>query len=163
MLTNVDDMDHSERMAPMSGMAQQLLVLASTVKETQVQAHLIHFNYEGSNFLSVHQFLKEQYEELLEEFDKLGEYVRSLDYMMPMCACGLKDMMHTSFKNVSSHDGKEMMATYLMNLELVCEIAMTIERTATELRALDIANYLGELCGKVNKAAWMVKATLRCG
>ena len=32
MLTNVDDMDHSERMAPMSGMAQQLLVLASTVK-----------------------------------------------------------------------------------------------------------------------------------
>ena len=102
-------------------------------------------------------------EELLEEFDKLGEYVRSMDYMMPMCACGLKDMMHKSFQNVSSYDGKEMLATYLMNLELVCEIAMKVEETATELRALDVAHYLAELCGKVNKAAWMVKATLRCG
>ena len=156
-------MDHSERMAPMSGMAQQLLVLASTVKETQLQAHLIHFNYEGTNFLSVHQFLKEEYDELLEEFDKIGEYVRSMDYMMPMCACGLKDMMHKSFQNVSSYDGREMLATYLMNLELVCEIAMKVEETATELRALDVAHYLSELCGKVNKAAWMVKATLRCG
>ena len=121
------------------------------------------FNYEGENFLSVHRFLKKQYEMLLEEFDTIGEYVRSLDYMMPMCACGLKDMMHQSFKNVSSYDGKEMLVVYLMNLELVCEIAMEIEKSATDLRALDIANYLGEICGKMNKAAWMVKATLRCG
>ena len=163
MFPTDSDMDHSERMAPMSGMAQQLLVLASTVKETQLQAHLIHFNYEGTNFLSVHQFLKEEYDELLEEFDKIGEYVRSMDYMMPMCACGLKDMMHKSFQNVSSYDGREMLATYLMNLELVCEIAMKVEETATELRALDVAHYLAELCGKVSKAAWMVKATLRCG
>ena len=124
MFPTDSDMDHSERMAPMSGMAQQLLVLASTVKETQLQAHLIHFNYEGANFLSVHQFLKEEYDELLEEFDKIGEYVRSMDYMMPMCACGLKDMMHKSFQNVSSYDGKEMLATYLMNLELVCELSL---------------------------------------
>ena len=27
--------------------------------------------------------------------------------------------MHKSFQNVSSYDGKEMLATYLMNLELV--------------------------------------------
>jgi len=163
MLSPEVEMNHSELSEPTSALAQHLLVLASTVKETQFQAHLIHFNYEGANFFSVHQFLKEEYDELLEEFDSIGEYVRSLDYMMPMCACGLKDMMHKSFKNVSSYDGREMLATYLMNLELICEIATCIEEKAAELKASDIANYLGELCGKVNKAAWMVKATLRCG
>tara|TARA_Y100000356_G_scaffold120540_1_gene113132 strand:- start:93 stop:584 length:492 start_codon:yes stop_codon:yes gene_type:complete len=162
MLNPEVDMDSDECMAPNSGLASQMVHLASTVKELQTQAHLIHFNYEGENFLSVHRFLKKQYEMLLEEFDTIGEYVRSLDYMMPMCACGLKDMMHQSFKNVSSYDGKEMLVVYLMNLELVCEIAMEIEKSATDLRALDIANYLGEICGKMNKASWMVKATLRC-
>ena len=157
------EMNHVEKMSPSSGLASQMVLLASTIKELQTQAHLIHFNYEGANFLSVHQFLKEQYDDLLEVFDQVGEYVRTLDYMMPMCACGLKDMMHQSFRNVESYDGKEMMAVYLMNLELVVEIALEIEKSATDLRALDIANFLGEVCGKANKAAWMVKATLRCG
>ena len=155
-------------MSPSSGLASQMVLLAATIKELQTQAHLIHFNYEGRNFLSetepLHQFLKEQYDDLLEVFDQVGEYVRTLDYMMPMCACGLKDMMHPrSFKSVESYDGKEMMAVYLMNLELVVEIALEIEKSATDLRALDIANFLGEVCGKANKASWMVKATLRCG
>ena len=33
------------------------------------------FQLRGANFLSVHQFLKEEYDELLEEFDKIGKYV----------------------------------------------------------------------------------------
>ncbi len=106
MLNPEVDMDSDECMAPNSGLASQMVHLASTVKELQTQAHLIHFNYEGENFLSVHRFLKKQYEMLLEEFDTIGEYVRSLDYMMPMCACGLKDMMHQSFKNVSLTTGR---------------------------------------------------------
>ena len=44
-----------------------------------------------------------------------------------------------------------------------CEVALKVEGTAPEIRALDVAHYLAELCGKVNKAALMVKATLRCG
>ena len=52
---------------------QQCISLASYLKELQTQAHLIHLNYEGSNFLGVHAFLKDQYEAHLEQFDALAE------------------------------------------------------------------------------------------
>jgi hypothetical protein len=36
--------------------------------------------------------LKDQYKAHLKQFDALGEFVRSMDYLMPMCGCGLKDL-----------------------------------------------------------------------
>ena len=61
---------------------QQCISLCAYLKELETQSHLIHLNYEGSNFLGVHAFLKDQYEAHLEQFDTLGEFVRSMDYLM---------------------------------------------------------------------------------
>jgi len=52
---------------------QQLISLMAYVHQLQVQSHLIHFNFEGSNFLGVHKFLGKQYEAHIEQFDKLGD------------------------------------------------------------------------------------------
>ena len=34
---------------------------------------------------------------------------------------------------------------------------------AAELKAIDVANYMAELMADTNKAAWFIKASLRCG
>ena len=54
---------------------QTLTGLAAYIHELQIQSHLIHLNYEASNFLAVHKFLKKQYELHLEEFDDVSEYI----------------------------------------------------------------------------------------
>ena len=143
---------------------QKLVLLASFAKELKTQSHLIHFNYEGSNFLEVHKFLKDQYEQHTAQFDQLGEFVRTLDYWMPMCSCGLKDALGPCFKNVESYDGKSMLSVYLQNLEGFSNMLKMVEPAAANCQAYDVANYLGELLGEVWKASWMIKATIRsCG
>ena len=142
------------------GFIQQCISLCSYLKELQTQAHLIHLNYEGGNFLGVHGFLKDQYEAHLEQFDTLGEFIRSMDYLMPMCHDGLMDAS-PDFKHVKSYKPTEMLTVYYKNLEELGMKTKKLEPVAAKIKAIDIQNYMAELCGEAFKAAWFIKATLR--
>ena len=139
---------------------QQCISLASYLKELETQAHLCHLNYEGANFLGVHAFLKEQYESHLTQFDTLAEFIRSMDYLMPMCARGLVDA-GPGIQHVTSYKGTDQLATYYKNLEELGMKAKKLEPVAAKVGAIDIQNYMAELCGQAFKAAWQIKATLR--
>ena len=139
---------------------RELTGLASYMNELRMQAHLIHLNIEGSNFFGVHKFLKDQYEAHIEQFDKLGEFIRSLDYLLPMCHDGLMQAS-PQFKHCTSYKANEMLGTYYKNLEELGMMTKKLEKVAAKINAIDIQNYLGELCGEAFKAAWMIKATLR--
>ena len=141
---------------------QQLISLACYTKNLEAQSHLIHLNYEASNFISIHKFLGEQYEAHLEQFDKLGEFVRSMDYLMPMSAKMLWDMS-AQFNDLTSYKPAEMLTIYYKNLEELGMKAKKLEPIAQKIGAIDIANYLADLVGQAFKAAWFVKASLRNG
>lgn len=141
---------------------QQAIALSAYLKELETQSHLIHLNYEGANFLGVHAFLKEQYESHLEQFDTLAEFIRSMDYLMPMCGCGLKDAA-PPLQAVTSYKGNDMLATYYKNLEQGANLCKKLEPIAQKIGAIDIANYMADLVGAMFKAAWFIKATLRNG
>jgi DNA-binding ferritin-like protein len=141
---------------------QQCIALTAYLKELETQSHLIHLNYEGANFLGVHGFLKDQYESHLEQFDALAEFIRSMDYLMPMCGCGLRDAS-PPFTAVTSYKGNDMLATYYKNLEQCANLCKKLEPAAQKVGAIDIANYMADLVGQMFKAAWFVKATLRNG
>jgi len=139
---------------------QQCISLCSYIKELETQSHLLHLNYEGGNFLGVHAFLKDQYEAHLAQFDALGEFIRSMDYLMPMCARGLADA-GPGIQHVTSYKGTDMLAVYYKNLEELGMKAKKLEPVAAKVGAIDIQNYMAELCGQAFKAAWFIKATLR--
>ena len=139
---------------------QQCISLASYLKELQTQAHLIHLNIEGSNFLGLHAFLKDQYEAHLEQFDTLSEFIRSMDYLMPMCARGLADA-GPGIAHVTSYKNTEMLTVYYKNLEELGMKTKKLEPIAARIGAIDIQNYMADLCGQAFKAAWFTKATLR--
>lgn len=142
------------------GFIQQCISLCSYLKELETQSHLIHLNIEGSNFLGVHAFLKEQYQAHVEQLDTLGEFIRSLDYLMPMCAKGLADA-GPGIQHVTSYKSTEMLAVYYKNLEELGMKAKKLEPVAAKVGAIDVQNFMAELCGDAFKAAWFVKATLR--
>jgi len=144
------------------GFIQQCISLCSYLKELQTQAHLIHLNYEGANFLGVHAFLGDQYEAHQTQFDTLAEFIRSMDYLMPMCARGLADA-GPGIQHVTSYKGTDQLATYYKNLEELGMKSKKLEPIAAKVGAIDIQNYMADLCGQAFKAAWFIKATLRNG
>lgn len=138
----------------------ELVALASYINQLYLQSHLIHLNIEGPIFLSIHKFLQKQYEAHIEQFDALSEFVRSMDYLMPMCAKGLQGA-YKNFKHVKSYEAREMLTVYVKNLEAAGFMAKDVGVVAKEAQAPDIENYLAELVGMMFKAAWFLKATLR--
>lgn len=141
---------------------QQCIALCAHLEELRTQSHLIHLNYEAPNFFGVHKFLKKQYEAHQEQFDNLGEFIRSMDYLMPMCAKGLADNC-PEFKHVTSYKANDMLVTYYKNLESFAMQCKKVEALAAKAHAIDIQNYITELAGEIFKAAWKLKATLRNG
>lgn len=141
-------------------LAKHLITLGSFVNQLYTQAHLIHLNIEGPLFLPLHKFLKKQYQAHVDQFDALSEYVRSLDYLLPMCNRGLAGA-NKNLKLVKSYEPRAMLMTYLQNLDACGMATKEVLMYAKEVEAPDIENYLAELVGDMFKAAWFVKATLR--
>ena len=144
----------------MDAFIKTLIKMTCYLHELQTQSHLIHFNYEAENFLAVHEFLKTQYETHQEQFDKLGEFIRSMDFLLPMCRKGLLEGS-SKFEHVKTYEPKGMLMTYFKNLETLASQCKKAQVTARKNKVIDVENYLAELCGDLFKAAWMIKATLR--
>jgi DNA-binding ferritin-like protein len=138
----------------------QMVSFASYIYQLNTQAHLLHLNCECSNFLAVHKFLKKQYEEHITDFDTISEIVRSMDYLMPSCQCGLMDA-YKKFPAVKNYDAREGLTTYTKNLENGGMMAKDLVEMAREVGCPDCENELAAVCGRLFKGAWKLKATLR--
>lgn len=156
----IEEREDEEPEVSADELISQLVTLGSYVSQLYLQAHLIHLNIEAPFFLAVHKFLGKQYEAHIEQFDALAEYVRTMDYLLPMCAKGLASACK-EFNHVKSYDAREMLTTYLKNLEKAAFMAKDVAATAKEVKALDIENYLADFVGAMFKASWFLKATLR--
>lgn len=138
----------------------ELIQLLSYTEQLRVQSHLIHFNYEGGNFIGIHEFLKKEYELQQEHFDRLGELIRSMDYMVPSCMKGLLNA-YKKFNHCDDYDPILMLCTYIENVENFAITCKKVRRTAMRVDAPDIENYMAELIEDSFKSSWFLKAGLR--
>lgn len=137
-----------------------LVALSSYAHQLYAQSHLIHLNVEGPLFLPIHEFLKGQYELHVGQFDKLAEFVRTMDTLMPMCQKGLLNA-YKGFKHCKSYETRDMLVTYLKNLEDFGMQAKDLGELARTIKAPDVENYAAQLVDESFKSAWFLKSTLR--
>lgn len=149
-----------ENKASVEDLISGLVSLSSYLHQLYVQSHLLHLNVEGPLFLPIHEFLKEQYEAHIEQFDQIAEFVRTMDFLMPMCERGLLSA-YKGFKHVKVYETREGLTVYLKNLETCGMTSKDLQKIAKEVDAPDIENYLAELVGMMFKASWFLKSTLR--
>jgi DNA-binding ferritin-like protein len=141
-----------------------MVSMCSWLSELRTQAHLVHFNYTGSNFISIHEFLKDRYEEHQEQFDMVGELLRSMGGMLPMCSEGLRESAcGCDFEHCTSYNGVDMLMSYVKNLEAMGMKAKELEQLAGCTRAIDVQDYATQLVGAAFKASWFIKASIGCG
>lgn len=137
-----------------------LIELAGALRRLSGQAHLVHLNYEGTNFLSVHSYFGQQYVTHLEQFDKIAEHVRAADMLMPLrtddlnCSC-------IPFTEPSSYDASALLLAYVQSVEAVAEHVRNLSAAAEDERAIDVVDTLGALYGDLKKTSWFVKSMLR--
>ncbi len=154
------EQETEETGASVQDLISGLVTLSSYVHQLYVQSHLIHLNIEGPLFLPIHQFLKDQYEAHIAQFDALAEFVRSMDFLMPMCQRGLLGS-YKGFKHTKSYETRESLTVYLKNLEACGFMAKDLGELAEEVQAPDVENYAADLVGAMFKASWFLKSTLR--
>ncbi len=154
------EQEAEEMGASVQDLISGLVTLSSYVHQLYVQSHLIHLNIEGPLFLPIHQFLKDQYEAHIAQFDALAEFVRSMDFLMPMCQRGLLGS-YKGFKHTKSYETRESLTVYLKNLEACGFMAKDLGKLAKEVQAPDVENYAADLVGAMFKASWFLKSTLR--
>jgi DNA-binding ferritin-like protein len=150
----------AEESSGVEGLVCKLIDLAEQAKALELLSHLVHLNYEGAQFLSVHEFLKGRYETHLQQFDALAEFVRTLDYLVPVCLnCGL-EKLSCPLPGLDAGGGRHLLA-YLQNLEAYGMAAKELVMTARDAEAPDVENYGAELVADAFKAAWFLKSVLR--
>ena len=141
-------------------LANELIKAASYLAHLQIQSHLVHLNFEASNFISVHQFTEKQYRKHQKQLDRVGELIRSLDYLLPQCAKGLLGACK-GFSHIDSYDPGEMLMTYRDNLEAFGMNCKKIIKLAQREEAPDVEHYFAKLVEEMFTASWMIKSTLR--
>jgi len=146
--------------ANLENLIYSMVQYASYNHQLYAQAHLIHLNIETPIFISIHGFLKNQYEQHIEDFDTIGELIRSMDFLMPMCQFGLIDA-YKKFKAVKSYEAQESLITYAKNLEEGGYMGKDLAKLAEEVDAPDVQNEIATILNHCFKSAWMLKATLR--
>jgi len=144
----------------MDELISSMITLSSYCNQLYTQAHLIHFNLESPIFLAVHKFLRKAYLEHVKQFDTIAELVRTMDYFLPMCDKGLSSA-YKGFKHVKSYEARDMLVTYVKNLEEGGMLAKKVSRMADLKDAPDVQNKLADICGQMFHIAYMLKSTLR--
>ena len=155
--------EEAEQGGGVEALAAALVAMAAYADELRLAAHLGHFNVEGSNFLSLHKFLEDQYKAHTAEFDTLLELVRSMDFFAPKCRPCLQGALGREFIHPQSVDTREILVCYYRNLEAYGMAAKELGRLAKDTNAPDVENYAAELVGSAFKGSWFAKSLLRGG
>jgi len=124
-----------------------------------LKTHNAHFNVTGMFFPQLHTLFKEQYEDLWDAFDAIGENIRKLDVFTP---CGLGEYKRLSI--VDDINGVLDAKGYVERLMLDHERMMVIidkvfTLAESENKQADM-NFLADRLDKHSKHRWMLKTLL---
>ena len=135
-----------------------LVQIAAFCKELELQSHVIHLNFAGPAFLSLHAYLKERYQAHQEQFDSLAELVLTSGSLFPLTSTQLQSVC-PPFQDLQSPDPTAMCAVYRGNLDRLAALAIELEKASSCSCAPDVANYAAELLADARKASWFLAAT----
>lgn len=134
------------------------VVLASNFA-LYMKTHQAHFNITGMFFHSLHEFFKEQYEELWEAHDEIGEKMRMLDAYTPQ-SFGLYSKYSIVDDCDCVLDASGYLARLLQDHERMIVLLNKVFKIAEAECRQDHMNFLAERIDAHSKHRWMIKSSL---
>jgi len=137
---------------------QLLKELYATNFVAYYNAHVSHFNVEGTNFVPDHELFGEVYDYLYDNHDSLGEQIRQAD--KPVFTA-ISDILKAScideLLTTPVVDGKLLAASLNKDLEAIIKLGNELYSMAEPA----LETYIGDYLVGVNKLNWKLKAVLK--
>ena len=144
----------------MEPLIQQLKVILGTNFVLYLKAHNYHWNIEGANFPQYHSFLDNFYNSVFAQTDDIAEHIRRLDAYAPGSLTRFLELSaieeattvpdaHTMFINLKNDNDN-----YIIQLRAGIIVAEEFSEHA-------VSNFLQDLLGKHQKAAWMLRSIIK--
>jgi starvation-inducible DNA-binding protein len=120
--------------------------------------HQAHANVTGRNFYSDHKLLQKIYEDLQDQIDTLGEFLRAMDEPMPT---SLTDILATSTIEDGLSFGESHLKDIKFILEELVDTYVKLEGvTKNTPEHMDLNNYAQDQIRTLHKFIWMLRSTL---
>ena len=121
-----------------------------------------HWNIEGPDFYSVHEYLDELYHAQLEIVDTVAERIRAIGHYVPATLAKYSELTHLTedYREENDSQGffKELTDTYE---SIIMNLRGNIVPFAHEYKAEGMSDYITGLMEEHEKTAWMIRSHLK--
>ncbi len=133
----------------------------SNLSVLNVKLHNIHWNVVGNQFMEVHKFTEEIYDELFENFDEVAELLKTKK-VMPLSTMA-EYLAKTTIEEIKAKDFsvKESLEIIKKDLESMKELATEIRNTADEEGDFETVAMFEDYVADLSKNIWFVEAMLQ--
>ncbi|WP_120944387.1 MULTISPECIES: Dps family protein [Helicobacter] len=125
-----------------------------------VKLHNFHWNVKGPDFYPVHKFTQEVYEQFAELFDDLAERVTQLGHVPVVTLGEALKVAHVKEESRHSFSSKEVFEAVLKDYEHLEKHFAQLSDLAGQTDDKVTVAYADEQLGHLQKAIWMLKASL---
>lgn len=122
------------------------------------RAHAQHLNITGRNFTSDHKLLQKIYEDLQDQIDVIGEFIRTIGAEAPDTIQEILD--GSNLTEDTAYTADDRLKIVQDSLEYLVTEYKVLFDIATEATDQDIANYAADRIGVHSKQIWQLKSTL---
>ncbi|GFN36599.1 Dps family protein [Tepidimicrobium xylanilyticum] len=133
----------------------------SNLAVLNVKLHNIHWNVVGTQFLNVHNFTEEIYDDLFEKFDEVAELLKTKN-VMPLSTMA-EYLENATIEEVKAKEFtiKESYEIIKKDLEIMKNLATEIRNTADEEGDFETVAMFEDFVSELSKNIWFVDAMLK--
>jgi starvation-inducible DNA-binding protein len=126
-----------------------------------VKTRAAHWNVEGHDFLTKHQFFEEQYTQIEEIIDNVAERIRSIGHFAEGTLAGFLKLTHLTEETREKNDSNGLMRGLLESHEaIIISIRENINQVAEKSKDIGTSDFITSLMEQHEKMAWMLRAHL---
>lgn len=138
---------------------QMKTVLANTFA-FYLKAHNYHWNVEGPNFKEYHGFFGDLYEDAWGAVDEIAEHIRTLDVYVPGSLSRFRELSQIQ-DELNVPDAHGMFSKLEEDNAKVITSLKIAQKTADQVGAVGISNFLQDRIDIHEKHGWMMRATTK--
>lgn len=142
--------------------ADKMSNLLADLAVMNVKLHNIHWNIVGEQFVPIHNFTQQLYEEMFEDFDAVAEAIKMAG-KYPLAS--LKSYLEASdikeLPSNKSYDTKAALDHVLKDLKLIVKKAHDIRNVADKADDFPVVALMEGIISKNDKHIWFVSSMLK--
>lgn len=144
----------------MNKVIEQLNQIQADALALSVQFHNYHWNVKGTQFLAIHKYTEESYDDMGELFDEAAERAIQLGGKAIVCPKAIIERSKTPKVEKDSFTCKEVVELIKKDYEYLLGEFRKLAKLSDEAGDRATGAICDDYIGKYEKALWMLSATL---